>query len=202
MTTFRRAENLISIAGVATAFGASVLTPIEDNWAAFPAGVRGTLTATDDTVYFVPFAITRPCTLKTIGIEVTTGQVSTAARLGVYSLNEYGQPSGLLKETAAQPATTGTGVVSTALGLELRPGVYTAAVKIDGASVALRSVNGDSAVVPTGDAAADLDGASANGEAVFQSTSVTGALASTATLAAAKVLGFPLVFVEFDAVEA
>jgi hypothetical protein len=199
--SFRRSLNQNAIAGPARAIGASVLTPKEDWFAAFPAGVRSTLTATDDTVYFVPFAIDRPCTIQTMQVEVTTGAGATTARFAIYGVDDSLEPGDLIGESATV-ATTGTGLVSATLADELPVGIYFAAVKIDGAAVALRSVNVDSAMVCYGDAAADLDGAAAAGEGIFLQASVGTAFPSNATVGAARGVAAPLIVVEFQSVEA
>lgn len=201
MGTFDRSVTQKTVAAVAHALGATVLTPIEDQYAAFPVGVRTTITATDDRVYFVPFAVTRRCQLDKLGIEVTTAAASTAARVGIYSATALGAPDALLKEAAATIATTSTGAVETDIDLDVAPGVYFAAVKVDGAAVALRGVNGDSAIPATGDAIGDVDGAAAAGEAFYAQSSVATAL-GTFTANAAREPIAPLVIVKFNDVEA
>ena len=203
MGFFDRSIDQGSIAAVALAMGATPVIPREDYFFAAPVGVRTTLTATDDRVYFVPVALTRRCDISSLGVEVTTGAASTTARVGLYTSDEFGRPASLIKEAAATLDTSTTGVKTTTLGaLDLAPGVYHVAVKVDGAAVALRAVNGDSCAVATGDASGDVDGAAAAGETFYASSSVATALASTATLNAALEPIGPLVIFATDNVEA
>jgi hypothetical protein len=202
MGTFDRKTLQASIAGVARAHYATVVTPLEDMYAALPVGVRTTLAATDDRVYFVPFAITRRCQLDKLGIEVTTAVASTAARLGIYSASALGAPEALLKEATSTVATTAAAAVETDIDLTVSPGVYFVAVKVDGAGVSVRGVNGDSAQPAIGDAIGDVDGAAAAGEAFYASSTVATSLASTPTLNAAREPIAPLVFIKFNDVEA
>jgi hypothetical protein len=200
MGTFDRAVDQAAVAGVATAMGADVVTPLEDYWFSLPSGTRGTAALTANRVYFVPFAVTRRCTLKTIGVEVTTGSAGTA-RVGVFSATALGLPDEVLKEAASTVDTTNIAVVTTALGLELAPGVYFAAVK-PSATPTVRSVNGDTTRVGRGSAAADLDGAAASAEVFFAESQSAGALADVTAVNAALEVAVPLVFIETDAVEA
>ena len=79
-----------------------------------PAGsTPGTLLTVTGTLYAYPYYVSGPTTIKTIGIDTTTGQTGGAAFLGLYADNGAGYPGALVSATAnsvALIATSGAAV--------------------------------------------------------------------------------------------
>lgn len=79
-----------------------------------PAGATpGTLLTVTGTLYAYPYYIAGPSTIKTIGIDTTTGQTGGACFLGIYADNGAGYPGNLVSasnNTTALIATSGAAV--------------------------------------------------------------------------------------------
>jgi len=104
---------LISVSQLATAVGAGV--PLAaGRFYGLPAGsTPGTLLTVTGTLYAYPFTIAGPATIKTIGIDTTTGQTGGAAFIGIYADNGGGYPGKLVtnsNNTTALIATSGAAV--------------------------------------------------------------------------------------------
>lgn len=78
------------------------------------------------TLYFCPYLIAQQITVDQLGVSVTTaGSAGAVVRLGVYSANANGQPSGLLVDAGTVDATTsGFKLLLLAAPLILQPGLY------------------------------------------------------------------------------
>jgi hypothetical protein len=79
-----------------------------------PAGATpGTLLTVTGTLYAYPFYIAGPSTIKTLGIDTTTGQTGGGAFIGMYTDNGAGYPGSLVtssNNTTALIATSGAAV--------------------------------------------------------------------------------------------
>lgn len=79
-----------------------------------PAGATpGTLLTVTATLYAYPYYISGPSTIKTLGIDTTTGQTGGGAFIGMYADNGAGYPGTLVtgsNNTAALIATSGAAV--------------------------------------------------------------------------------------------
>jgi hypothetical protein len=79
-----------------------------------PAGsTPGTLLTVTGTLYAYPYYISGPSTIKTIGIDVTTGQTGGGAFVGLYADNGAGYPGNLVtssNNTSALIATSGAAI--------------------------------------------------------------------------------------------
>jgi hypothetical protein len=80
--------------------------------------------------HFTPFIVCKRMSFDRIGINVTTAQAGSQARLGVYSDSE-GRPGTVLLD-AGNVATTATGIIEvTGLSLTLNPGLYWGCVQLE-----------------------------------------------------------------------
>ncbi len=120
---------LISVSQLATQVGAGV--PLAaGRFYGLPAGsTPGTLLTVTGTLYAYPFTISGPATIKTIGIDTTTGQTGGAAFIGIYADNGAGYPGKLVttsNNTSALIATSGAAVqnYTPTTPLALNAGVY------------------------------------------------------------------------------
>ncbi len=79
-----------------------------------PAGsTPGTLLTVTGTLYAYPYYVSGPSTIKTIGIDTTTGQTGGGAFVGIYADNGAGYPGNLVStsnNTVALAATSGAAV--------------------------------------------------------------------------------------------
>lgn len=104
---------LVSISQLSTAMGAGV-TLATGRFYGLPAGsTPGTLLTVTNTLYAYPFTISGPATIKTIGIDTTTGQTGGGAFIGIYNDNGAGYPGKLIagsNNTSALIATSGAAV--------------------------------------------------------------------------------------------
>lgn len=95
-----------------------------------PAGATpGTLLTVTGTLYAYPYFIPGPATIKTIGIDTTTGQTGGGAFIGIYADNGAGYPGTLIStsnNTAALIATSGAAVqnYTPTVPLALTGGLY------------------------------------------------------------------------------
>lgn len=120
---------LISITQLATQVGGSL--PFQPSrFYGLPYGsTPGTLLTTTGTLYAYPLFINGMNTLKTIGINTTTGQTGGGAFIGLYADNGAGYPGKLIansNNTSALIATSGAAVqnYTPATPITLATGVY------------------------------------------------------------------------------
>ena len=103
----------------------------------------GTLVMTANTLYAMPFVVSKPCSINDMGINITAGVTSAQVRVGIYTdLNGY--PDTRLKDGGALTASAAafdSNVVTPALALD--PGIYWVAV-VSGHAPTVKAV-------PTGD---------------------------------------------------
>ncbi len=104
---------LVSISQLATQV-ANNLPLAASRFYGLPDGsTPGTLLTVTGTLYAYPFSITGGATVKTIGIDTTTGQTGGAAFIGIYADNGAGYPGKLVatsNNTTALIATSGAAV--------------------------------------------------------------------------------------------
>lgn len=120
---------LISVSQLATQVGAGV--PLAaGRFYGLPAGsTPGTLLTVTGTLYAYPFTISGPATIKTIGINTTTGQTGGGAFVGIYADTGAGYPGKLVtssNNTSALAATSGAAVqnYTPTTALSLNAGTY------------------------------------------------------------------------------
>jgi len=95
-----------------------------------PAGATpGTLLTVTGTLYAYPYFVPGPATIKTLGIDTTTGQTGGGAFIGIYADNGAGYPGALVatsNNTAALAATSGAAVqnYTPTTALSLSGGLY------------------------------------------------------------------------------
>lgn len=94
-------------------------------YSTFEGTVSTVAFAAADTLYLYPIRILEPVTIQALGMRVTTGGASSAAKCGIWS-DVGGRPVGapLTGATLAEQATTGT---NTDLAFALAANVYLAA---------------------------------------------------------------------------
>jgi hypothetical protein len=95
-----------------------------------PAGATpGTVLTVTGTLYAYPYYISGPSTIKTIGVNTTTGQTGGGAFVGIYADNGAGYPGALVvnsNNTSALAATSGSLIqnYTPTGGLLLQGGLY------------------------------------------------------------------------------
>ncbi len=120
---------LVNISQLSTIVGGSV--PFQPSrFYGLPYGsTPGTLLTVTGTLYAYPLFINGVTTLKTIGIDTTTGQTGGAAFVGIYADNGAGYPGKLIatsNNTSALIATSGAAVqnYTPTVPLALNTGLY------------------------------------------------------------------------------
>jgi hypothetical protein len=101
---------------------------------AMTATATTTLAMTNNTSYWMPFAVNRNISISAISINVSTAAASTSETVGIYNSNLTNlYPNTLLGSVTLDTTTTGlkTGTLSTAI--TLTPGMYWIALASDGA---------------------------------------------------------------------
>jgi hypothetical protein len=101
---------------------------------AMTATATTTLAMTNNTSYWMPFAVNRNINISAISINVSTAAASTSETVGIYNSNLTNlYPNTLLGSVTLDTTTTGlkTGTLSTAI--TLTPGMYWIALASNGA---------------------------------------------------------------------
>lgn len=103
----------LSVTQLATAMGGN-LPLATGRFYGLPAGsTPGTLLTVTGTLYAYPFYVPNAVTVKTIGIDTTTGQTGGGAFIGIYADNGSGYPGALVptsNNSSALIATSGAAV--------------------------------------------------------------------------------------------
>ncbi|MBN1283394.1 MAG: hypothetical protein JXA24_06460 [Proteobacteria bacterium] len=98
----------------------------------------GQATLAANTLYAMPFIVSRAVTLDAMAVRVTTA-AGTLARLGIYDDDGNDYPGGLVLD-AGTVATNANGVKTIAINQDLDPGLYWLTIVADGA-VRIRGFN-------------------------------------------------------------
>jgi len=178
---------LVSASQLSTRIGAGV--PLAaGRFYGLPAGqTPGTLLTVTGTLYAYPYAITGAATIKTIGLNTTTGQTGGGAFVGIYADNGAGYPGKLIAasaNSAALIATSGAAVqnFTPTAAITLPSGLYWLASIFTAAST-FPTVADLTAIYPSitnaqlgSDTALHLAAASANAATGISVTAVYGTL--------------------------
>lgn len=85
----------------------------------------GTLLTVTGTLYAYPFYVAAPMLIKTINLNVTTGQTGGSARVGIYADNGAGYPGALVNGSdGGALAATATAAVANTINVTLQSGWY------------------------------------------------------------------------------
>jgi hypothetical protein len=101
---------------------------------AITATATTTLGMTNNTSYWIPFAVNRRTTVSAISINVSTAANNTSETVGIYNLNLTNlYPNTLLASVTLDTSTTGLKTGTLATEITLTPGIYWIALASNGA---------------------------------------------------------------------
>ena len=92
-----------------------------------------TLAMTNNTSYWIPFAVNRRMTVSNISINVTTASAGSSENVGIYNSNPTNlYPNTLLGSVTLDTSTTGLKTGTLASAITLTPGIYWIALASNG----------------------------------------------------------------------
>jgi hypothetical protein len=92
-----------------------------------------TLAMTNNTSYWIPFAVNRRTTVSAISINVSTAGTSSSQNVGIYNLNTTNlYPNALLSSVTLDTSSTGLKTGTLATAITLTPGIYWIALASSG----------------------------------------------------------------------
>lgn len=92
------------------------------------------LAMTNNTSYWIPFAVNRGTTVSAISINVTTSSSGSSESVGIYNSNSTNlYPNDLLASVTLDTSSTGLKTGTLATAITLTPGIYWIAIASSGA---------------------------------------------------------------------